>query len=62
MPFGSFENVNKTVFFISIIGAKFVIQFAIFIGLLLWIAIDLGHIFSKILIYSFMATFVVIDF
>ena len=49
------------VFFTSIIGARFVIQFTVFIGLILWIAIDFGHIFSKILIfYTFIATFIVI--
>ena len=50
------------VFFTSIIGARLiVIQFTVFIGLILWIAIDFGHIFSKILIfYTFIATFIVI--
>ena len=63
MSCGSFENVNKTIFFTSMIGSRFVIQFAVFIGLILWIAINFGQIFSKILIfYSFIATFIVISF
>ena len=61
--FGSFKTVNKTVFFTSIIGARFVVQCAIFMGLVLWIAIDFGPVFSKILIfYTFTATFIGIDF
>ena len=60
---GALKNLNKAIFFTSITGAGFVVQFTIFIGLTLWIAIDFGNIFGKILIfYSFMATFVVIDF
>ena len=50
------------VFFTYIIGAAFVVQFTLFIGLILWIANDFGPIFSKILIfYTFIATFIVID-
>ena len=60
---GALKNVNKTVFFTSIIGTAFVVQFSVFIGLMLRIAIDFGHIFGKILIfYTFIATFIVIDF
>ena len=60
---GALKNVNKAVFFTSITGAGFVVQFTIFIGLTLWIAINFGPIFSKILIfYTFIATFIVINF
>ena len=54
---GTLKNVNKTVFFTSIIGARFVV--AIFVGLLLWNAIDFGKIF---IFYTFIATFIVIYF
>ena len=51
------------VFFTSIVGAGFMVQFVVFICLVLWIAIDFGHIFSKILIFcTFITTFVVINF
>ena len=56
--FGSFKTVNKTVFFTSIIGARFVVQCAIFMGLVLWIAIDFGPVFSKILIFYTFTAFI----
>ena len=60
---GALKNVNKTLFFTSIIGAISVVHFPDFIGLILWVAIDFGHMFCKILtFYNFIAKFIVIDF